>query len=153
MEAAVVKPSASEVATEALEYLRTGKRKIVFGLPKQPKHKTKNKIKLKYFVMLFLFCLLFCPFLFLEKKYEIKGSVHIGGNFIKNHQMYFLEREGEIKAIYSDELGNFNIKLKKGFYRIYFEKNAPKKYLMPETSPLAIKLSRNLENIRIYVPR
>lgn len=140
----------SEVAAEALEYLRTGKRKVVFGKSKM-QIKAKPKIKKRYFVLVFVLILLFCPLLLIEKKYQIEGSVSIGGQIIKNHKIYFLEREGAIQSVVSDENGSFEIKLKKGFYKIYFEKNAPRRYLMSETTPFAIKLSRNLKNIRLYV--
>lgn len=151
---AVIKRSASEEAAEALEYLRTGKRKIIIGRKKQIEiPKTKNKIKYLLFGSLMLL-FSFCYFLYFEKKYEITGSVHINGNFMKNHQMCFLRRgEEQIESILSDELGNFSIKLREGFYRIYFIKDCPKKYLRPDTSPLAIKVSRNLKNIRIYIPK
>lgn len=146
---ATIKP-ASEVAAEALDYLRTGKRKVVFGKNKTP-IKSKPKIKKRYFAIIFIVILIFCPLLFIEKKYQIEGSINIGGQIIKNHKIYFLEKEGAIQSVVSNENGNFNIKLKKGFYKIYFEKNAPRRYLMPETTPFAIKLSRNLKNIRLYV--
>lgn len=116
--------------------------------------KIKNKINYKYFLFFILFIIILSPMFFLyERTYHIKGTVSVEGNLAKNCKLNFLNKENyDIHCITSDDKGKFAINLKKGFYKIYLDIPI-KQYSRPETSPFAIKISRNLENIRLYVPK
>jgi hypothetical protein len=142
---------AAEEAYKDLISGRAGVRTANFKLKQTLYQKEKNKINYKY-LFYFLFIIILSPLFFIyENKYEIKGTVSVDGNLAKNCKLNFLDKS-ELYSVVSDNEGEFIIKLKKGFYRIYLDVPS-KKYSSPETSPFAIKLSRNLENMRIYVPK
>lgn len=141
-----------ETASQAARNAIANRKKIIFFGKNKIEQKPKLKIKKIYFIAPILLILLLCPFLLLEKKYEVKGSIGLKGNFT-NQQINFLDQEGNIKQTLLDENNSFQIKLRKGNYKIYFTESFPKKYLSPETSPLSIVLNRNLENLKIYMPK
>lgn len=140
----IEKKSAAQAASETLDDIKHGRRRVVFV----KEIKTKKKTNKKFLLLgsLILFCL--TPFLLIEKQYQIKGSINVLG---KKSEIIFIN-EKEEKSTISNEQGDFSIFLKKGIYKIYIKENAPERYKMPETTPFSIKLNRNLENIRIYIP-
>lgn len=150
MELIEIKKSAAQSASEALDDIKHGRRKVIFVKEKinvKEKIKPKNNKKFLLFGFLCSFCLI--PFFIIEKQYEIKGSINVLG---KNCEIIFSDKEEE-KSTISSVQGDFSIFLKKGIYKIYIkEENVPERYKMPETTPFSIKLSRDLKNIRIYIP-
>lgn len=146
---ATIEQTASEAASNALDYLNGKKSRIIIG---QTKIETKRKSKLKYLLLVFIVAFVF-PFFLTTKKYQVKGSVHINGNFAKNHQINFLDKNDNLIKIESDNSGNFQLSLKEGIYKIYLTGAKFKKYSNPKTTPFSLKLSKNINELRIYVPK
>lgn len=143
---AIIRPSAADAAAETIDFIKS--KKIKFGKNKFVEPNKKIKIKFKYFAIPILFAIYFCCLFFLEKEYKIKGMVNISGN--TQLRINFLDQDKSLNSVLSEPSGRYEIKLKKGYYKIYFEKDVPEKFISPKTSPFFIKLDRDLDNINIY---
>lgn len=138
------KLSASQAAEKAYQDLK--KNKIVFipTVKNQPKKK-------RNYLWLFLLIFLFLPAIILypQNYYRAKGSVHIKGEFAKNTEIYFYNKENrKTSSTKSDENGNFTVLLKKGYYKIFFKKIYPS----PNKTPFSLKLNRDLKDLKLYIP-
>lgn len=135
--------SASQAAEQAYRNLKSKVRFV-------PKQKIEPKKK-KHYKLLFL--LVFFPafaFLYPSNYYKVEGNIHINGSFAENTNIFFYNKQNkEIVSVESGKDGNFTIWLKKGYYKIFFKEI----YKNPETSPFSLKMSRNLKNLKIYIPK
>lgn len=148
---ATIQRSASEAAADALDIVNNKKPRIVIG--KIITEEEKPKYFLKHFLLIFIVVLLFPFFTNTTKKYQVKGSVHIDGKFAQDHEINFLDKNKNLIKIRSDELGKFTIKLKEGIYKIYITGSKFNKYSKAETTPFSLKLNKNMEELRIYIPK
>lgn len=137
------KLSAAKAAEKAYQDLKNNK--IVFiPTTKEPK-KNKNYL----WLLLLIFFLFPLIFFYPKNYYKTNGSIHIKGKFAKSTKVYFYNKESkEISSATSDKNGNFTIMLKKGYYKIFFKEV----YSNPNKSPFSLKLSRDLKDLKIYIP-
>lgn len=144
--------SASQAAAEALDIVNNKKPRIVIGRRITEEEK-KPKSFSKYFLLIFIVVFLFPFFINTTKKYQVQGSVHIDGKFAQDHEINFLDKNKNLIKIKSNELGKFTIKLQEGIYKIYLTGSKFKKYSKAETTPFSLKLNKNMEELRIYIPK
>ena len=146
---ATIERSAAQSAAEALDIINNKKPRIIIG------NKTieEKKSKSKYFLLIFIVVFLFPFFINTTKKYQVQGSVHIDGKFAQDHEINFLDKNRNLIKIKSDELGKFTVKLQEGIYKIYLTGKKFKKYSKAETTPFSLKLNKNMEELRIYIPK
>jgi hypothetical protein len=126
-------------------------------IKKIPEAKPDNHLKTKFVTPLVLLIILLLSPVFVTKsllarKFQIKGSVNVRKRAAADQEINFFYEKENIQKIQTDSLGNFHLKLSEGTYKIYFSENVSKKYSEPETTPLSIKVNRDLENIKIYIP-
>lgn len=135
--------SASQAAEQAYRNLKS---KVKFV----PKQKIEPKKKKHYRLLFLLFLLPAFAFLYPSDCYKIEGSIHINGSFAENKDIFFHNKQNkEIVSVKSGKNGNFTIWLEKGYYKIFFKEI----YKNPETSPFSLKMSRNLKDLKIYIPK
>lgn len=110
--------------------------------------KNKKINSWKYYGFIFIFLPVLIPITW-QKTYEVKGTIHVNGNFIRNMEIFFCDENKKISSVKSGNKGEFKINLTKGNYKIFFKKI----YTNEDQTPFSLKLSRNLENLKIYIPK
>lgn len=145
--------TASFAAGDALDHLLGRKFKVVIGGVK-PKEKSKRIWRLPLLLTI-AFLIFLSMFLFgKDDKRHVKGFAFAGNMPIQ--KIKFFGSDGDLHEATTNGDGVFAIKLKEGAYKICFDelpgpKNQSRRYSRPETTPLSIKLNRDLDNVRISV--
>lgn len=145
----ITKTAAQLASQEALDYFTGKKKRLNSQIPQITKPKPKNKYPILLIIFAIIPAVFFLP---IKTGYKVKGSININKNIASNQEIKFEDNQGNILETETNEKGQFELNLQEGNYKIYFSKNVSKKYLKPETTPFIIKVNRNLENIKIYVP-
>jgi hypothetical protein len=148
---ATIELTAAQAASEALDIINNKKPRFVIG--KKTVEEKKTKYFSKYFLLIFIVAFLLPFFITQQKKYKVEGSVHINGKFAKDQEINFLDKNKKLIKIKSDNSGEFKLDLAEGIYKIYLTGSGFKKYSKPETTPFSLKLSKNMEELRIYIPK
>lgn len=143
-------PQHREACIRALYMMERGVRPVIFS-PPEPKRE-KSIWSRVLFCCLFLFVCVSVFFLFRNTDHSVSGWTFIREVSMSCELKFHQLGESQSFSCVSDSKGRFSISLPKGMYRITASgEGISNIFEAQETTPFRIKISRDLDHIRIQL--
>ena len=144
------------IAAQILEDQKFGRIKPILGSQKPVVKVAKKNKKTPSIILFFLVSWAVYSGIqnYFFHKYSVGGYAYNKGNTLASYELAFHSTDSEnVITCRSNANGDFHARLKEGFYKICVlsPDNISEVYKNPKSTPFRIKVTQDLESIRLYI--